>query len=288
MIYYPIKMEESTIDNKEDYEKQNNVKEFNENFSDNEIEKAENEVSAKLFWFKIFVIVFILLCLVISFIFYEDLKRQFLLFTKFLKEHIVVGSIVLIGIKVIGTILYVPGVLLAIGVGYAYNQIYKAYYISVPLGVFIYFIGSCIGCTCAFFLARNILQDCLRPKLIDLKYFRALDRAITSNGKKVNFLLRSTPLVPYNVVNYFLGITHTTYVNYLFGLIGFIPLICLYIFLGTTIEDLSSMKSTNSTIETVILVMSIILSLVCIVIITKIAKNELDKELKHIKKEEIN
>ena len=204
-----------------------------------------------------------------------------------MKVHIFLGSLILIGIKVIGTILYVPGVLLAIGVGFAYKQIFKYYYISLPVSVLVYFIGSCIGCTCAFYLGRFILKSWIRPNLIKIRYFRALDKAIERKGKKVNFLLRSTPLIPYNIINYFLGVTQTSYINYLFGLIGFLPLVTLYCFMGSTLENLTNLDYENKTFERIILIISIVISLIAIFLITRIAKNELDKELHRLTNVEI-
>ena len=254
--------------------------------NDDELEKAEDEINQNLFWCKAVVVVFIVLCLVISAVYFDEMKTLFVSFIEYLKNHIILGSLILIGIKVIGTILYVPGVLLAIGVGFAYKQIFSSYLISIPISVLIYFIGSCIGCTCAFFLGKTILKSCLRPRFIKYRYFRALDKAIMKHGKKVNFLLRCTPLIPYNIINYLLGVTNTKYIDYLFGLIGFIPLVTLYCFMGSTLENLSNFKSENQTLETIIFAASVVISVVCIFFITKVAKKHLDEELHNIAKEE--
>ena len=87
-----------------------------------------------------------------------------------------------------------------------------------------------------------------------------------------------SPIIPYNVMNYFLGVTSTEFLNYLFGLIGFIPLVVCYVYLGTTIEDLSNYsfaKSQKNPYELVVMIISIVISVVCILIVTHMAKAEL-------------
>lgn len=219
-----------------------------------------------------------ILCLTGSIVFFDKLKAEFLVFIVYLKKHIILGSLCLILIKVIGTILYVPGVLLAVGVGFAYKQAFNNYLISVPIGVVIIMIGSCIGCSCAFFLGRFLFKSFLSRKLKKYKIFKALDKAIVSKGKKVNFLLRCSPAIPYNLVNYFLGITNTSYLHYLFGLIGFIPLVIVYVFVGSTISDLNKLGE-NKIYEIIGLLISLLISGICVYYITKIAKKELYKEL---------
>lgn len=256
--------------------------------SDNiNLQEEEKELNKKLILFNIAIIVIILILIVLTFIYFDTLKIEFLRFVEYFKSNILIGTLILIIIKVIGTILYIPGVLLAIGVGYAYHQVYEKYYISIPISTLVYFIGSCIGCTIAFSIGRYVLGSLLRPKLIKLKYFRVLDKAILKNGKKINFLLRSSPAIPYNIMNYFLGITKTTYLNYIFGLLGFIPLLILYSFIGCTLKDLNNLKSDDETLQIIILVSSIVLSIICIIIITRLAKKELDLELHNLKNKEI-
>jgi len=278
-----LKSNSSENNNKE------NIKEENSNnIEDNiDLKIEEKELNKKLFLFNIIVMIIIIVLIILTFIYFDDLKVEFLKFVDYFKSNILIGTIIIIFIKVIGTILYVPGVLLAIGVGYAYHQIFEKYYISIPISTIVYFIGSCIGCTFAFFIGRYVFGSLLRPNLIKLRYFKALDLAIGKNGKKINFLLRTTPIIPYNIMNYFLGLTKTKYLNYIFGLLGFLPLLILYSFIGCTLKDLTNLKPESQTLQIVILISSIVFSIICIIIITKLAKKELDLELKTLKNKEI-
>lgn len=245
-------------------------------------EKAENTI----FFWKIFAITFIILCGLGTITFYNDLKKVFIEFIDYFKAHILLGSLILIAIKVLGTILYVPGVLLAIGTGYAFKQVYKSYFLCVPCGVITYLIGSVIGCFIVFSISRLLLKGMLFPIFNKLKAFRALDRVLVKKGWKINILLRMSPIIPYNIMNYLLGVTSTSVKDYLIGLSGFIPLVICYIFMGATIDDFTNytLSKNNKAMELIILITSILMSIICILIITKIAKDVLDTEL--IKEEE--
>ena len=245
--------------------------------NENNIKTAEKTL---LFW-KIFVIVFLVVSATTTIYFYSEMKQLFVNFLTFMKSHIFLGTLIIIGIKILGTILYVPGVLLAIATGYGYKQIFNNYLISIPVGTVVYMIGSFLGCSCVFLLSRTLLKDWLHPILSSLKFYRALDRAISKKGYRINLLLRLSPLIPYNIMNYFLGITSTSYPAYLFGLTGFTPLVICYIYMGTTLDDLAeySLSKESKVLELVILICSIVFSIVCILIITKLAKDELELEL---------
>lgn len=248
-------------------------------------EKAEQEVNESLFWIKIIVLLFILICLALTIIFFDQLKAEFLILIKFIKAHIILGILSLITIKVVGTVLYVPGIILAIGVGFAYGQIFNSILISLPLGVATIFTGSMIGCTCAFYLGRYVLKGFLYPRLHNLTFFKVLNKSFHSHGKKVNFLLRLTPLIPYNIANYFLGVTETRYIDYLVGLTGFLPLLTLYVFIGTTLNDLSNIKKGQEKYQYLTISVTILFSLISIIIIAIIAKKQLYRQLEEEKTE---
>lgn len=245
------------------------------NFDESVLEK---EVNDKLFCIKVSTLLFILACLLLTILYFDILKGWFIDFIVYLKLHPLIGTLVIICIKIVGTILYVPGVLLAIGTGFAYKQMLQSY-LSVPVGVLVIVIGSALGCSCVFLLSRFLIKDFAYKKLTGLKIFVGLNTALKHNGKKVNFLLRLTPLIPYNIANYFLGITDTLYEDYLFGLLGFIPLLTIYVFIGSTLNDLADMSFRHNRFEILLIGSSIFISIVCIFIITKIAKKELYDDL---------
>ena len=60
-----------------------------------------------------------------------------------------------------------------------------------------------------------------------------LDRAVADDGWKVVVLMRLSPVVPFNLQNYALGVTAIPFVQYLTAtLIGIVPGIAIYVYFG--------------------------------------------------------
>jgi len=59
-------------------------------------------------------------------------------------------------------------------------------------------------------------------------------------------LLRLCPLIPFNAMNYLMGITDIKAIHYLIGMFGMIPGTVAYVFIGTTISDIADAASGTS------------------------------------------
>ena len=75
---------------------------------------------------------------------------------------------------------------------------------------------------------------------------RAIDKAIYQEGLKLIVLLRFCPLIPFNALNYMMGITDIKIGHYLIGLLGMIPGTVVYVFIGTTVSDIADAASGNN------------------------------------------
>jgi uncharacterized membrane protein YdjX (TVP38/TMEM64 family) len=67
----------------------------------------------------------------------------------------------------------------------------------------------------------------------------AIDKAIHSEGLKLVIFLRLCPCLPFNVLNYLLGITDMKTKDYIIGMVGMLPGTLLFVFIGTTISDIA-------------------------------------------------
>ena len=64
--------------------------------------------------------------------------------------------------------------------------------------------------------------------------FREIDKAIGRQGPKLIFLLRLSPVIPFNLSNYFYGLTSVKFWPYvLASWIGMMPGTFLYVYIGT-------------------------------------------------------
>lgn len=92
-----------------------------------------------------------------------------------------------------------PGMVLAVGAGATYG-----FYV----GSAIIWTATSIGQTLAFLLGRYLFRDAVASWLLQrVERFSSIEEAVAREGWKLVFLLRISPLVPYNVLNYLLAVT---------------------------------------------------------------------------------
>src|SRR6185437_6698416 len=85
----------------------------------------------------------------------------------------------------------------------------------------------------SFLVARYLLRKNIEEITKRNPRFRAIDEAIGKNGWKIVGLLRLSPLIPFNLSNYFYGITSISFGAYvLVSAIGMIPGTLMYAYLG--------------------------------------------------------
>src|SRR5947199_304037 len=73
-----------------------------------------------------------------------------------------------------------------------------------------------------------------------LPSFAAIGRAVAAEGRRFVFLLRLSPVVPFNVLNYALGLTSVRFGDYLVASLGMIPGTLLYVYYGKLAGDLAT------------------------------------------------
>src|SRR5204862_4522497 len=67
--------------------------------------------------------------------------------------------------------------------------------------------GATFGASLAFLVARFIARDKIEAIAKRNETFRKIDNAIGKKGAKLIFLLRLSPAIPFNLSNYFYGLT---------------------------------------------------------------------------------
>jgi uncharacterized membrane protein YdjX (TVP38/TMEM64 family) len=134
---------------------------------------------------------------------------------------------------VAGVVLFFPGIILTAGAGLLYG---------VVVGTLIVSPASVSGATLAFLIARYVARDWVSRKLEKYPNFTAIDRAIEKNGFKMILLLRLQPVVPFNLLNYALGLTRIRLRDYvLASWIGMFPATVLYVYLGSALHSVSDL-----------------------------------------------
>ena len=133
------------------------------------------------------------------------------------------GPIVFILAYAIACIAFVPASLLTLGAGALFG---------VVKGTAFVLIGATLGATGAFLIARYVARDWITERVQRDARFAAIDAAIALEGRKVVFLLRLSPVIPFNVLNYALGLTQVRLIDFVVASIGMIPGTLLYVYTG--------------------------------------------------------
>lgn len=105
------------------------------------------------------------------------------------------------------------------------------------------FCGATLGSAAAFLIARYLARGLVEKKIAGSERFTAVDRAVGRQGFKIVFLLRLTPVFPFSVGNYALGLTKVRFVDYLLAAFGTLPGTFLYVYYGKAIGDVAALAA---------------------------------------------
>lgn len=134
---------------------------------------------------------------------------------------------------ILGTALFFPGLPLTLGAGFLYGAI---------IGTLVVSPASVAGATLAFLIARYIARDWVMRRLKKYPQAAVIDRAIEKNGFKAVVLLRLQPVLPFNILNYALGLTSIRLRDYMLASwIGMFPATVLYVYLGSIMNNISDL-----------------------------------------------
>jgi uncharacterized membrane protein YdjX (TVP38/TMEM64 family) len=169
----------------------------------------------------------------------------------------------------LATVFFVPGWILTVGAGFTFGLFIGTVAVS---------LGSTIGAALAFLVARFLARRKVEAMARRNEKFRAIDRAIGERGAKLIFLLRLSPLIPFNVSNYFYGITAVRFWPYvLASWLGMLPATVLYVYLGAVGKAGLQTGRARTPLEWALLGIGLVATIVVTIWITRIARNALQK-----------
>ncbi len=168
-------------------------------------------------------IVSLLIALMLAW-FFLPIREWVQSFTSWTREFGPLGAIVFAIVYTIAVVLLAPVWPLSIAAGLAFGAW------GVPLVVISATTGASLAFLVARFWVRQRVTDITRKRPV----LEAIDKAVTEESWKVVLLLRLSPLVPFNLQNYFLGATDIGFFPYLAAtFIGIVPGSAAYVYLGT-------------------------------------------------------
>jgi uncharacterized membrane protein YdjX (TVP38/TMEM64 family) len=99
-------------------------------------------------------------------------------------------------------------------------------------GVIYSLIGATLGSTGAFLIGRYAARRLVARRLAAMPRFVAIERAVSARGRRIVLLLRLSPVVPFNFLNYALGLTTISVWDFMFASLGTVPGAFVYTYAG--------------------------------------------------------
>ncbi len=140
------------------------------------------------------------------------------------------GPVVFIAGYIGATVAFVPGSVLTLAAGAIFGLVRGTGYVMV---------GATIGAALAFLVGRYFARGTIEDRFAGNTRFVAIDRAVGREGLKIVLLLRLSPVFPFNLLNYALGLTSVRFIDYLIACIGMVPGTLLYIYYGKVAGDVA-------------------------------------------------
>lgn len=160
-------------------------------------------------------------------------SRWTLRLVEWIREAGAVGVAFYVVAYVVATLLLLPGSVLTAGAGFAYGPV---------LGTLLVSPASVLAATLSFLLGRSAARDWVSRRIATDPRFGAIDRAIGESGFRIVLLLRLSPIVPFNLLNYALGLTRVRLRDYvLASFLGMLPGTVLYVYLGSVVKNASEL-----------------------------------------------
>lgn len=184
------------------------------------------------------------------------------------------GPVVAGALYVPAAVLLIPGTILTLGIGYLFGVLW---------GAVIVVAGQALGVSTAFFLARYLARDWVAKRISRNPKYARLDRALGEKGFRVVLLSRLAFLLPYNVLNYFFGLSSVPYWKYLpASLLGMLPESLLFLYLASAARSLhEALSGINpaSPLSEAMFIVGLAALLAVIVVLARIARQALNQSI---------
>lgn len=178
-------------------------------------------------------------------------------------------------IYIIATVAFLPGSILTLGAGVLFGVIQGSIYV---------FFGATIGATLAFLVGRYLARGWINQKIAGNQKFSAIDKAVGKEGLKIVLLTRLSPVFPFNLLNYGLGVTGVSLKDYVLGSVGMIPGTIMYVYLGSLAGSIATIggetqPNANPVAQWAIRMIGFIATVAVTLYVTKIARQALDESI---------
>ena len=187
------------------------------------------------------------------------------------------GPLVFILGYAVATVAFIPGSLLTLAAGAIFGLVKGTLYT---------FCGATLGASASFLVARYVARRAIEKKTAGNAKFAAIDKAVGQEGFKIVALLRLSPIFPFNLLNYGLGLTKVRFLDYFLASIAMLPGTLLYVYYGKAAGSLAVIaavaggaKTEKGTAYWVTLGIGLLATVVVTTFITRLAGKALKQQI---------
>jgi len=171
------------------------------------------------------------------------------------------GYVVYIAVYAVCVVAFIPASILTLGAGAIFGFVG---------GTIVVVIGATIGASLAFLLARTVMRKRIEHMTASNEKFRALDRAIASEGMKIVFLVRLAVVFPFTYINYAFGLTAIPFWRYVGAtFLGIIPATAAFVFASSAAT--SAATTSSGSITKAVYIVGAVIAIVVSILIGRIA-----------------
>jgi uncharacterized membrane protein YdjX (TVP38/TMEM64 family) len=140
------------------------------------------------------------------------------------------APLLFITVYVVASIVLAPAFLLTFSAGAIFGLWRGTLYV---------YIGAVLGSSAVYALAAPLARSRLLRWVDRDPRVAAARQAVVDRSAWIMFLLRLSPLVPYNLLNYALALSGVRYRDFLVASVGMIPAIVMYVYYGKVVGDVA-------------------------------------------------
>jgi uncharacterized membrane protein YdjX (TVP38/TMEM64 family) len=173
---------------------------------------------------------------------------------------------------VVAVVAMVPGSVLTLAAGALFG---------VWRGALIVFLAATVGATIAFLVSRYVARPAIERRIAGDSRLARIDAALEGQGTKIVLLLRLSPVIPFSLLNYALGVTRVRLGSYVLGSLGMVPGTILYVYSGRVAGEIVALGAGAGRVagagSTAVLVGGLVATALLVVLVTRVARGALDE-----------
>lgn len=175
------------------------------------------------------------------------------------------GPVAFVAVYVAVVVLMLPAFLLIMAGGAVFG---------VVKGSLLVMTGAVTGGTVAFLIARYLARAFVARRVAANPTLAAIDRVIGEDGLRLVFLLRLSPMIPFVLSNYALGVTRVRLRDFVIGTLGLAPIVVTYAAYGSA-SGAGPRADGSAAVSPLVLTLGIVITVVLSLFLARLVQRAL-------------